>query len=202
MNHFIEPFYNLVLNHPILAYGVLFLGVFWEGELTLIIAGIFVHLGIFSLPFTIIVSVLAAVLKTFLGYRLGAYLGAKFPHSPILKYFERKVFYFLPRFKDRPFWSIIISKFIYGVNNATLVFAGYVKADFKMYLKAEFASSLVWLGSMFALGLYFSRRALAFNTSFRSFSLMVLLFIIGFMILQKLINLIIEIAEEWGIDSK
>ena len=44
MNHFIDPFYHLVLNHPILAYGVLFLGVFWEGELTLIIAGIFVHL--------------------------------------------------------------------------------------------------------------------------------------------------------------
>ena len=55
---------------------------------------------------------------------------------------------------------------------------------------------------MFALGLYFSRRALAFNTSFRSFSLMVLLFIIGFMILQKFINLIIEIAEEWGIDNE
>ena len=71
-----------------------------------------------------------------------------------------------------------------------------------MYLKAEFASSIVWLGSMFALGLYFSRRALAFNTSFRSFSLMVLLFIIGFMILQKFINLIIEIAEEWGIDNE
>ena len=196
MHNFLSPFSSFVFVHPILAYGVLFLGVFWEGEISLIMAGILVHLGIFSLPITVSVAIVGAILKTVLGYRLGYYLGQKFPNARALKYFEKKVFYFLPRFRERPFWSIMISKGIYGLNNATLIFAGYVKADFKTYIKAEFISSTVWLGSMFILGVYFSSKALSISHNFRNFSFLVLLFILGFIILQKMISIIIEIVED------
>jgi len=202
MHYFLDPLSSFVTTHGILAYGVLFIGVFWEGEITLIMAGILVHLHVFYFPTTLVVAVLAAVAKTILGYRLGRYLGRVFPRSPILKYLERRVFYFLPRFREQPFWSIVISKFIYGVNNATLVFAGYVGADFRKYCLAEFISSVVWLGGMFGLGLFFSTTALAISHSFRNFSLLVALFILGFMILLKIINLVIEVAEEWGLDRE
>ena len=184
MHNFLSPFSSFVFVHPILAYGVLFLGVFWEGEISLIMAGILVHLGIFSLPITVSVAIVGAILKTVLGYRLGYYLGQKFPNARALKYFEKKVFYFLPRFRERPFWSIMISKGIYGLNNATLI------------IKAEFISSTVWLGSMFILGVYFSSKALSISHNFRNFSFLVLLFILGFIILQKMISLIIEIVED------
>ena len=202
MHTFLSPFSSFMTTHGTLAYAVLFIGVFWEGEITLIMAGILVHLSIFSFPATLTVTILAATSKTLLGYQLGCFLGKSFPHSPLLKYFERKVFYFLPRFREQPFWSIILSKCIYGVNNATLVFAGYVGADFKKYCLAEFISSVVWLGGMFGLGLFFSQTALGFSHSVRNFGFIILLFVLAFMITLKVVNLIIEIAEEWGLDKQ
>ncbi len=200
--HIFSPLSLFVSAHSAVAYGALFIGVFWEGEITLIMAGVFTHLGIFSWPITILVVVVAATAKTLLGYHLGRYIGKAFPHSPLLKYFERKVFYFLPRFREQPFWSIVISKCIYGVNNATLVFAGYIGADFRKYCLAEFISTTIWLGGMFGLGLFFSQTALNISHNFRSFSLLVILFIVGFIVLLKLINLIIELIEEWGLDKE
>jgi membrane protein DedA with SNARE-associated domain len=195
--HLVNLFSSFVNIHPGLAYGALFLGVFWEGELTLIAAGILNHLGIFSLWPTLLTAASAAILKTVIGYKIGAFLGKSFPKSRLLKFFERKVLYFLPRFRERPFWSIFVSKFIYGVNNATLVFAGYARANFKEYCLAELLSSVVWLGGMFGLGYFFSRTAFSISHNLRNFLLIVALFIIAFMIVQKVINLIVEIVEEW-----
>lgn len=201
MHYFFNPFSTFFTTHVLLSYCVLFFFVFLEGEIALIIGGIFVHLGILSMGITIILTIIAAILKTLSGYYFGAYLGRKWPNSRLLKYFEHKVLYFLPRFKEKPFWSLVLSKFIYGVNNAALVFAGYVRADFSTYAKAEFISSTIWLGGMFGLGLFFSTKALSISHNFRNFSMLVLLFIVGFMIVQKIINLIIEVAEEWDVDS-
>ena len=197
---FLGPIASLIGGHVILLYIIMFVMVIWEGEITLIIAGILVHIGVFSLPLTLFLALIAAITKTIVGYRLGSYLGRTFPNSSFLKYMERKVFFFLPRFRERPFWSIVVSKFIYGVNNLTLVFAGYVNADFNMYCLAEGTSSFFWLGGMFGLGYFFSASALAFSHTLRSFALRIALFIIGFMIIQKIINLVIEVVEEWGVD--
>lgn len=200
MHHIFFPIYSFVSEHSILAYFLLFIGVFWEGEISLIIAGILVHLQMLSPEITIAVALLAALSKTFVGYSIGRYIAQKFPHSSFLKFFERKVLYFLPRFKERPFWSIFLSKCIYGVNNATLLFAGYIGVDFKKYLKAEISSTLIWFSIMFCLGVFFSATALAWNRGIRTFFLTVLIFIVIFMFVQKIINLIIEIFEE--IDSE
>ncbi len=197
MTYFINFLNSFVAAHSLLAYGVLFIGVFWEGEITLISAGIFVHLGVLSFPLTVGVAVVAAIAKTILGYRFGSWLGRRFPNSRALKFLERRILYFLPKFRERPFWSIVISKFIYGVNNAALAFAGYVGADFKKYCLAEFLSSTVWLGGMFGLGLFFSGAAMRISHNVRNFSLLILLFVVGFFVLLKVVNLIIEVIEEW-----
>ena len=199
---FLDPYSTAAVHHAMLLYIVMFFGVLWEGELTLIITGILVHVGVFSFWPAVFIAVAAAILKTVVGYRFGRYLGRKFPNSSLLKFVERKVLYFLPRFKERPFWSIVVSKFIYGVNNVTLAFAGYIEADFKMYCLAEGLTSVFWLGGMFMLGYFFSGAALAFSHTFRTFSLRIALFIIGFLIVQKIINLVIEIVEEWGVDVR
>ena len=196
MHQFLDPFSTFITTNPELAYAILFLGILWEGEFILIMAGILVHLKIFSLFPTLAIATSAAAVKTVLGYYIGSFLGKTFPNSQILKYFERRVFYYLPRFRERPFWSIFLSKFIYGVNNAALIFAGYVKANFKIYCIAEGVSSIIWLGGMFVLGNLFSQKALSISHNVRNFIFIILLFTIGVVILQKTINIIIEIFEE------
>ncbi len=54
---------------------------------------------------------------------------------------------------------------------------------------------------MFGLGLFFSTKALAISHNFRNFSMLIFLFIVGFIVIQKLISTVIEIAEEWGLDN-
>lgn len=196
MSNFFNPFSTFFLEHVHLAYGMLFFAILWEGEFALITAGVFVHLGVLDFWPTVIVAICAATAKTILGYHLGKFLGKTFPKSHVLKYFARKVFYYLPNFKKRPFWSIFISKFIYGVNNAAIVFAGYVKSNFKTYCIAEAVSSVIWLGGMFVLGNYFSSTAQALSHSFKYFSFLLLLFIVAFIVLLRTLKLIIEIVEE------
>jgi membrane protein DedA with SNARE-associated domain len=199
---FLNPFSDFFMSHFVVSYCVLFFFTFLEGEIALIIGGIFVHLGILSLPVTIALIVIAVLLKMVVGYRFGAWLGRRYPNSRFLKYIEGKVFLFLPRFRENPFWSIVLSKFIYGINNATLIFAGYAKANFATYMKAEILSSAVWLGAMFGLGYFFSQKALEISHNFRNFSLIILLFIIGFVVIQKLVTLLIEVVEELGMRKK
>lgn len=196
MNFLFHPFSTIVSTHPYLAYLALFLAVFWEGEFALITAGVLLHMGVFSLWPTVMVAICAATAKTIVGYHIGRFLGKTFPKSHLLKYFSRKVFYYLPSYKKRPFWSIFISKFIYGVNNAALIFAGYTKTNFKTYCTAEAISSVIWLGGMFVLGNYFSSTAQALSHNVRYFTFILLLFIVGFIILLRTLKLVIEIVEE------
>ncbi len=197
--YLLNPFSSFFYTHVLLSYCVLFFFIFLEGEIALIIGGIFVHLGILSLWVTILLTIVAAFCKMFAGYGFGAYLGRKYPNSKFFKYIERKILYFLPHFRERPFWSIVLSKFIYGVNNAALLFSGYVQADFGVYMRAEMLSSLVWLGAMFGLGLFFSASALAISHNFHAFSMLIILFVIGFIILHRILNLVIEIVEDLSV---
>lgn len=199
---FLNSFPPFFTAYILVSYVVLFFFIIVEGEIALIIGGIFVHLGLLSMPVVLLLILVGGAIKMVGGYRLGQYLGRRYPESKVLHYIKRKVYFFLPHFERKPFWSIVLSKFIYGVNNATLLFAGYVKADYKTYILAESLSSAVWLGSMFGLGLFFSSEALSISHSFRNFSLIILLFIIGFMVVQKLISAIIEVAEELLINIK
>lgn len=196
-----NPFSSFFYTHVLLSYCVLFFFIFLEGEIALIIGGIFIHLGILSLWITIPLAIIAAFLKMFTGYAFGAYLGRRYPNSKFLQFIERKILYFLPHFREKPFWSIVLSKCIYGVNNAALLFSGYVHADFRTYMKAEMISSLVWLSIMLGLGLFFSSTALSVSHSLHAFLFLILIFVVGFMVLQRVINFVIETIEDMSVKN-
>ncbi len=196
MGSFLSLFSSFVIEHSFLSYGLLFLAVFWEGEIALLTAGILVHLGVFEGWISVPVIILAALAKTLIGYRIGSFLGRVFPNSALLKYLERRILYFLPRFREKPFWSIVVSKCMYGINNIALVFAGYMKADFKKYFFAEMLSSTVWFGGMYGLGYFASGTALSVSHNSKTFSMIILLFVIGIMLALKLIALVVELIEE------
>lgn len=192
----LHPLTVFFLAHILLLYCMLFLFMFLEGEIALIIAGIGVHLGLLASPVVAILAVVAVILKMTVGYSFGAWLGRKYPESRFLRYIESRILSFLPQFRKKPFWSIVFSKCIYGLNNAALIFAGYTQANYRTYVRAEILSSIVWLGGMFGLGLFFSSAAMAISHSVHNFALLIGLFVLGFIILHKIVNLIVEIIEE------
>lgn len=186
---------NFVQAHQFAGYVIVYLGVFLEGEFTLIVTGVLAHIGAFAFGDAYLVAFAGGLTKTFVGYRFGRFLRAKYPKSRFFRFIVRKVNALLPNFKDKPFWSVFVSKFIFGLNNIVLIYAGFAKVRRSMYYKAEILSNA--LLSFVALGLGFVFSIAAFNIShdIRKFMLMFLAFLVAFILLQRTIQFIMEIIE-------
>jgi membrane protein DedA with SNARE-associated domain len=184
---------NFVAGNEVLAYILMFLGIVIEGEVVVLFSGILAHLGGLSIITSFFVGVLGIASKSYLGYYVGAYLERKYPHNRFFKYMESKIFYFLPNFKEKPFWSIFFSKFIYGINHLAIILAGYLKINFKTYFKAEFSSSMIWLMEFLALGYFFSYAAIGYSKDIRKFSIIILLLIVSFILFEKFITFLYEV---------
>ncbi len=194
--NFVHSFTALIQAHFLVALLVIFIGIFLEGEFVLIITGVLAHLHVLPVVDILIIAFLAAAMKSFVGYYIGMVLAKKYPSSRILKFIKHKVLSFLPKFREKPFWSIFGSKFIYGVNHFSIIFAGYIKANFNLYIRAEMLANILWVPLLFCLGYFFSFTAFGISHDIRKATIIILLLVIGFIMLQKLVNVIIEAIEE------
>ncbi|MCE9585238.1 VTT domain-containing protein [Candidatus Nomurabacteria bacterium] len=186
----------LVEHHETIAYLLILLGMIFEGEIVLISSGILMHLGAVNIPFMISFLLFIALSKTFCSYYIGQYVHKKFNHTKFAKYIERKVNTLLPHFKEKPFWSIFISKFIY-LNFYTVLFCGYSKIKLKTFLKPELLSTLIWLPGLLSLGYFFSYTALHVSHEVWRFISTLLLLVISFFVLNKLAAWLYKIFEEF-----
>ncbi len=187
---------RLVENHQILAYGIIFLGLIFEGDFFLISTGILVHLGAFNFYPSLFVVLLGGLSKAFIGYALGEFLFKIFNHHKFFKYIQKRVYLILPKFKTKPFWSIFISKFIIGSNNIVIIFSGFEKIDYGKFLKAEILATMIWVPIMLSLGYFFSYAALNISRDIWRFLMVILVLYIIFILFDKLVSWIYELFEE------
>lgn len=195
--HTVNTLRYLVENHQILVYLIIFLGIVVEGEFVLISSGILLLLNALYLPVTIFIIVLGLASKTLLGYHIGKHIYKKWNHTKFLKHIEKHVLKVMPHFKQKPFWSIFISKFLFGVNNIVIIFSGYQGVNYKKYLKAEFCSSAIFAPALILLGYLFSYTALRISNEVWGFSFTVLILIILFIVIDKTISWLYELFEEF-----
>lgn len=189
IRHFVEV-------HSIIVYLVIFLGVIIEGEIVVIFAGIFSYLGSLNIFIALLAVIAGGVTKSFLGYSMGLYLSRFHSDKTFLTKMERRISYFLPRFTERPFWSIFVSRFfILGIGWFTLLYSGYKKIPVKIYIKAEAYSLAIWSVGVITLGYFFGYTALSINYDIRNFLLVILICFILFFILEKIIAFLIELFE-------
>lgn len=195
--HTVQFLNHLVGNHQILAYLVIFVGLIFEGEIIVITAGVLSYLGVLDFWLCLSFILAGGMAKTFGVYYLGEFIYRKYNQHRVLKYFERRVLYFLPRFKQKPFWSIFISKFIMGANHIVIIFSGYEKIDYKKFLKAEISATIIWAPLLLILGYLFSYTALHVSRQIWKFLLVVLVLFILFILFDKLVSKLYELFEEF-----
>jgi membrane protein DedA with SNARE-associated domain len=195
--HTVNLLTSLVENHQILAYLVVYLGSVFEGEFLLISAGILAYLGALNFWLCLFFILLGAITKTFIGYRLGEFLFKKYEHHKFFKYIKNRVYNFLPRFKEKPFWSIFISKFIMGANNFVIIFSGYEKIDYKKFLIAEISATIIWAPLLLSLGFFFSYTALYISHEISRFLMVIFALFIIFILFDKLVSWFYKIFEEF-----
>jgi len=187
---------DFALYHANIAYFLIALGLIIEGEIVVILAGIFTHLGALNIFWSFFFIISAGILKSIIGYSLGFYLRNNHSHLSFLNKVQAKMNSFFPRFEKKPFWSIFLSRFlIFGIYWFALIFAGYQKTKLKTFIKADLLSLLVWSIFMFFLGYYFSQTALLISKDVRNFLGMTLVFFVGFFVLEEIIGFFIRVFE-------
>ena len=195
--HTVNLLVGLIEHHQVLVYGIIFLGLIFEGELFLISTGILIHLGALNFYFAFVFLVLGGLTKTFVGYALGEYLFEKFNHHKVFRYIQRRVYNILPRFKENPFWSIFISKFIMGSNYLVIIFSGYEKINYRKFLKAEISATMIWVPLMLSLGYFFGYTALRISREIWKFLLVIVVLFMMFVLFDKLVSWLYELFEEF-----
>lgn len=192
-----------VEHHANIAYLLIVLGVIVEGEIVVILAGIFANLGSLDVFIAFIATMVGGSMKSSLGYLAGYYLQKHHSGKPLISRAEYRVNYFLPRFSVRPFWSIFVSRFlILGLHWFALIFSGYKKIKIRTFAEAELASLMAWSVAALALGYFFSFAALSISRDIRKFVGVILLCFLVYFILEKIIAFIVELVSSKETEEK
>lgn len=184
----VDFFVLFVQDHRFWGYAILFIAMVLEGEVFLIMAGMLASLDAFDRGDVLWIALVGVVLGNIMWYNLGAKLKDARLTRRILKRAERIMTFFLPEFRENPFKSIFFSKFIYGANRATVIMSGVLHIPFKLFFKAEFLASIVWVALYFEIGYFFGYAAVSTTRKAGHLALMALLFMVAFILIQKLIT--------------
>ncbi len=197
----IDTFIPLIQDHRFLAYGALFLAMLIEGEAFLIIAGMLASLRALDFGDVLWVAFVGVLLGDAFWYAFGMFIVWTGKFTSFSRWAEKSVCYFLPRFRERPFPSIFLSKFIYGVNHAVLVLSGILRVQFSLFMKAEALASFVWVATYAVAGFMFGHAAVVFTRKASYFILLIVVFVVGFILLQKLITSYYERLEHQKLEK-
>lgn len=139
----------LILSRPI-GYALVFTGMIIEGDILLFTAAFLTHQGIFDIG-DMLVAVLAG---TIVGDMLWYMLGFRLNHSSLFlrRWIDRIAWPFDKQLMSRPFHTIFVSKFIYGIHHALLIRAGNLKLPFKKFALVDFAAIVLWIAAVGGLG--------------------------------------------------
>lgn len=182
----IDIFIPLVQDHRFLAYGALFVAMLIEGEVFLIIAGMLASLRALDFGDVLWVAFVGVLLGDAFWYAFGMFIVWTEKLAFLSRWAEKSVLIFLPRFREKPFLSIFLSKFIYGVNHGVLVLSGVMRVSFSLFMKAEAVASFVWVATYAVAGYMFGHAAVVFTRKASHFTLLIVLFVVAFILLQKL----------------
>lgn len=183
--HSIDTFVQLVQEHRTWGYVLLFIAMMLEGEVLLIVAGMLASLDAFDIGDVFVIALVGVVLGNTFYYQLGVVLKNGGAAKRIIKWAEEAITYFLPQFREQPFRSIFVSKFIYGANRATVIMSGVFRIPFKLFFQAEFFASIPWVIVYMSVGYFFGYAAINVTHNATRFILIAALFVIAFILIQK-----------------
>jgi membrane protein DedA with SNARE-associated domain len=118
---------QLIIRHGLLA---VFIGSAFEGDFTLILAGVVSHLGFFPFPLAVAVGALGSFLGDSIWYVLGRFRGPRFRAGRLYRRVGPRIQRLADRFGP---WQLILSRFVYGSKAASMVFWGLHDLKFRRF---------------------------------------------------------------------
>jgi len=146
-------FLNYILSLGWLAYVIIFIFMFIEGDVVLFTAFYLASLGHLDVWILIAVAIIGVVFGDIVWYKLGATLEKR---SRFFRKIAAKITGPLDRrLATKPISTLCITKFTYGIHHAVLLRAGATKIPFKKYVITMFCAAVFWTSVIGGLA-YFS----------------------------------------------
>jgi len=129
-----------------------------EGDVTLILAGVVAHLGLFGLPTAILVGMLGNLLGDCAWFGLGRFRSERIRNTrlylrvgPTVERLSRRL----------GVWQLLAARAIYGTRNASMVFWGLHALPFARFLAVDLLGCAIWSVLFASLGYALSGSAAA-----------------------------------------
>ncbi len=148
------PENNLLLYltaSPTLAYIIVALGMFVEGDIVLFSAAFVASLGLLDLGNLAMVVFISMLLGDAIWYTFGKAIRSA-TGNWLNKWVSKVTHPFDAHIKERPFHTIFFSKFAYGFHHAILLRAGSLKIPYPNLLRADIIATFVWMIIVGGLG--------------------------------------------------
>ena len=193
--HIESLFLNLSETHRILAYLAIFIGMFIEGEIVLVLTGVLVRSGAVGFFPSLITAFIGIILCDLFYWSLGKRL-VESGRKKFLFFTTENTAPILRKLEKRSGFWIFISKFAWNLNRVVLVCAGYSKISLKKLLKYSATAAIVWSTLLISLGYIFAHQTDILKHDLKRAALFLTLLIIGVIFfeyaLKKVFNALSE----------
>lgn len=179
---------NFSETHRLLAYLIIFLVVFVEGEAILLLAGILARHGYLGFFTVFGVAFTASILHDLLYWSIGRRLAAQKQSDKFLFFNLAQVKNLLTSFRDRNGFYIFISKFAWGLTRLVLVASGYMKVPIRNVWRYTIPAGFLWTISLISLGYVFASETNLLRKDIRTATLLVTGFVLGILALEYIIR--------------
>lgn len=185
---------QFIEHHRILMYVILFLGMFIEGEMILIFAGVLVRSRNIHYFDTIAIAFVAVLLHD-IGYW---YIGKRLAMVKKEKVFGidlKKAEKLFAKLKEREGLYIFTSKFAWGMNRFVLISSGYFQTKLKKLIKYSIGAAVIWTTTLVSLGYIFAEQTAILKKDVRMVALgFAALFLVVFYVEHMLKKMFLEEA--------
>lgn len=127
-----------------------------EGDITLLLAGVLAHNGNFG-PYSFLKVYLAGTLGGMVGDTVGFFIGRFFKNKvqdySFYKMAQPRIERLTEKFGG---YTVIVSKYIYGIRGALCLFNGMGGMPFKKFIILDFFSCSIWVLFLAGVGYFFS----------------------------------------------
>ncbi len=178
---------NFSETHRILSYLIIFFGIFIEGEVILLLAGVLSHRGFLDISDVIIIASSAVVLHDLLYWSIGRKL-LKTNKKRILFINLEKLKGILERLRIDDGLYIFISKFAWSLNRIVLISSGYLKISAKELLRYSIPAAIIWSTTLISLGHVFASKTGLLKKDITTAAVLLTIFVVGIILLESLLR--------------
>jgi membrane protein DedA with SNARE-associated domain len=192
---------SLLINfseiHRAFAYLAMFLGMFIEGELILILAGILIRGGHLDFFDTLFIAFVAVVLHDIVYWLIGKKLAERGKQKFLFFNLER-ISPILEKIKNNNELYIFVSKFAWNLNRFVLIASGYIGTPFKKFIRYSLPAGFIWAITFISLGFIFAQKTEILKKDLKTVAVSLTIFLLAVIVLENLFQKIFNNNKKEG----